>query len=178
MRGLGRPDPRGRTHLLRRRSDLPLGGLLQQPRLAQRTKREIKIALDFVKTDWLHFDNLSLWPEPHSCHCKYCTRKFREFLQRRYPSEQSQVRRFGFPAGDFSTFSPPNYWLLTVPPWKIDRWENPIMQEWIEFRCWTVTDYIREMSEYGRSLKPDVVHGLQLPVDPRLQPGADRRSGQ
>src|SRR5205814_2428103 len=49
-----------------------------------RMKRQIDMAIGHVKTDWLHFDNLAVWPEPDSCHCQHCQRAFKEFLLRRY----------------------------------------------------------------------------------------------
>ena len=119
-----------------------------------RMKRQIDAALDFVKTDWLHFDNLGVWPEPDGCHCPHCQAKFRQYLQDRYPSAEEQKRRFGFTG--FDTFTIPNFYMRFCPPWKLDRIQNPLLQEWLDFRCWTVTDYIREMSTYARAKKPDV----------------------
>lgn len=119
-----------------------------------RMRRQIEIAINHVTTDELHFDNLGVWPEPDSCHCQYCQDAFREFLRQRYPTEDAQKRRFGFTG--FDTFRAPNFYLRFIQPWEIDRFQSPVMQEWIDFRCWTVTDYIREMTEYARRLKPDV----------------------
>jgi len=119
-----------------------------------RMKRQIEKAIRFVQTDLLHFDNLGVWPEPDSCHCRHCQEAFRAFLARRYPTPEAQKRRFGFTG--FETFRAPNFYLRFVRPWEIDRFRNPLMQEWISFRCWTVTDYIRDMTEHARRLKPDI----------------------
>jgi len=120
-----------------------------------RMKRQVDRAADFVGTDGLHFDSLAVWPEPDSCHCDYCAAAFREFLERRYPAEADQKRRFGFTG--FETFRPPNFYMRFIPPWEVDRIDNPLMQEWIEFRQWTVTDYIRDLAEHARSKNPALV---------------------
>ena len=40
-------------------------------------KQVVRYAVEEVKTDFIHFDNFDLNPEPDSCHCGYCTRGFR-----------------------------------------------------------------------------------------------------
>ncbi|MCM8769643.1 MAG: beta-galactosidase [Candidatus Omnitrophica bacterium] len=124
------------------------------PGWRKRMKRQIKKAVTEVKTDLLHFDNLGVWPEPDSCHCHYCQDAFRKFLLKKYPDPASQKKRFGFTG--FDTFRAPNFYLRFIQPWDLDRFHNPLMQEWLLFRCWTVTDYIREMSQYARFLNPEI----------------------
>ncbi len=119
-----------------------------------RMKRVIEQAIRVVQTDLLHFDNLAVWPEPDSCHCAHCQKAFRAFLASRYPDAESQKRRFGITG--FETFRAPNFYLRFTPPWDVDRIDNPLMQEWIEFRQWTVTEYIRELAAYARGLNPDI----------------------
>jgi len=119
-----------------------------------RMKRIIDKAIRFVDTDLLHFDNLAVWPEPDSCHCPSCQEAFRAFLTRRYPDAAAQKRRFGFTG--FETFRAPNFYMRFIPPWDVDRIDNPLLQEWIDFRQHTVTDYIAELAAYARSLKPDI----------------------
>jgi|GEM_PF-1794167 len=124
------------------------------PGWRSRMKKEIKKAVLEVKTDLLHFDNLGVWPEPDSCHCHYCQEAFRRFLQKKYPDTASQKKRFGFTG--FDTFRAPNFYLRFIQPWDLERFQSPLLQEWLLFRCWTVTDYIREMSQYARSLNPKI----------------------
>jgi len=126
------------------------------PGWRQHMKEQVQKAIEYVGTDLLHWDNLGVWPEPDSCHCQHCQAAFRRYLQQRYPTAEEQTRRFGFAAGDFSTFRAPNYYLRFIQPWEVDHYDNPLHQDWIEFRMWTVTDYIRDMMEYARSLKPDI----------------------
>lgn len=44
-------------------------------------KRIARYAVEEVKTDFIHFDNFDLNPEPDSCHCNACTTGFRKRLQ-------------------------------------------------------------------------------------------------
>ncbi len=130
-------------------------GCFNSPGWRDRTKREIKIAIDVVKTDWLHLDNLAVWPEPDSCHCDYCQAAFKAFLLKRYPDAESQTHRFGFPGLDH--FRAPNFYLRFIEPWDLAASRNPLMQDWIDFRCHTVTDYVTHLVDYARSLKPDII---------------------
>jgi beta-galactosidase GanA len=129
-------------------------GCFNSPGWRDRTKKMIKKAIEYVKTDLLHFDNLAVWPEPDSCHCKYCQEKFKAFLYEKYPTPEQQKKRFGFTG--FETFRAPNFYLRFQAPWDFDRFRNPLIQEWIEFRCATVTDYIKDMSQYAHSLNPEI----------------------
>ncbi|HNQ35639.1 MAG TPA: beta-galactosidase trimerization domain-containing protein, partial [bacterium] len=61
---------------------------------------------------------------------------------------------FGYPG--FETFRAPNFYLRFTGPWDLDRVECPLMQEWILFRCWQVTDYFRDLAGYARSLNPAI----------------------
>ncbi|MBN2301048.1 MAG: beta-galactosidase [Lentisphaerae bacterium] len=124
------------------------------PGWRERMRRQVRIAIEDVGTDFLHFDNLAVWPEPDSCHCVHCQARFKDFLSAKYPDSESQRKRFGFDG--FDTFRAPNFYLRFMEPWDLDRIYNPLMQEWILFRCWTVTDYIRELAEYARGLNPQI----------------------
>ena len=79
-----------------------LVGCFNSPGWRARMKRQIDRAINFVKTDLLHFDNPGVWPEPESCHCPYCQEKFRAYLQERYPTADQQKARFGYEG--FDTF--------------------------------------------------------------------------
>ena len=125
------------------------------PAWRERMKRIIRKAVLEVKTDLLHFDNLAVWPEPDSCHCHWCEEKFRAFLCRRYPSSQEQIARFGFTG--FATFQIPRFYMNFQPAWSFDRFVNPLIQDFIDFRCETVTEYIHDLGTYARSLNPALV---------------------
>ena len=121
----------------------------------KRMKRIIRKAILEVKTDLLHFDNLAVWPEPDACRCRYCREKFIRYLEQCYPDAESQIARFGFTG--FKTFRIPEFYTAFQPAWSFERFSNPLIQDFIDFRCKTVTDYIRDMASYARELNPDIV---------------------
>ncbi len=125
------------------------------PPWRQRMKGIIHRAITEVEADLLHFDNLAVWPEPDSCHCHWCQEKFRAYLSRKYPDAATQKARFGITG--FDTFSIPVFYNNFQPAWSFERFANPLIQDFIDFRCQTVTDYINELGGYARSLKRDIV---------------------
>lgn len=125
------------------------------PPWRERMKKIIAKAIFEIKTDLLHFDNLAVWPEPDSCHCHWCQERFRSFLKERYPSQGEQIARFGFTG--FDTFRIPEFNHSFQPAWTFERYSNPLIQDFIDFRCETVTDYIRELASYARGLSPDII---------------------
>jgi hypothetical protein len=124
------------------------------PRWIARMKRLVEIAVRDVKADLLHLDNLGVWPEPDSCHCPHCQAAFKDFLRRRYPTPAAQERRFGF-AG-LEEFQAPNWYLRFSPPWDLLQVHNPLMQDWIRFRCETVTRYAKTLRDHAKALRADV----------------------
>ena len=44
-------------------------------------KKVVRYAVVEVKTDFIHFDNFDLSPEPDSCHCNGCKVGFRKYLR-------------------------------------------------------------------------------------------------
>lgn len=147
------------------------------PGWTERMKRIIRKAVERVNTDVLHFDNLAVWPEPDGCHCEHCQKEFRAFLYRRYPAAAEQRFRFGF--GGFETFRIPNFYENFQPAWSFSSFANPLIQDYIDFRCETVTGYIRKLSEYARSLNRAILldsNGQSISgVNRALLHGADSR---
>ncbi len=124
-------------------------------------KKVVRFAVEKVKTDFIHFDNFDLNAEPDSCHDAVCVRGFREFLRRKYTAEQRR-ERFGFENVDY--VNPPQ-WNAQNPPAKMRVIFDPAIQEWIDFRCQTMADALRQMAAYAKSLNPQVAveinpHGI------------------
>jgi hypothetical protein len=124
-------------------------------------KKIVRYAVEEVKTDFIHFDNFDLNPEPDSCHCPACVEGFRAFLRAKYPPEKRR-ERFGFENVDY--INPPQ-WNRQDRPEKMAIIFDPAIQEWIDFRCQLMADALRQMAEYARSLNPDVAieinpHGI------------------
>ncbi|HWF66451.1 MAG TPA: hypothetical protein VN670_04055 [Acidobacteriaceae bacterium] len=116
-------------------------------------KKVVRLAVEGVKTDFIHFDNFDLNSEPYSCHCRGCVDGFRKRLQTKYSPEQRE-ERFGFQ--DVSYVNPP-LWNEGNPPQRLDIIYDPVFQEWIDYRCQMMADALGQMAAYIRSLNPRVV---------------------
>ncbi len=124
-------------------------------------KKIVRFAVEEVKTDFIHFDNFDLNPEPDSCHSPSCVNGFRNYLKSKYTPEKLR-RRFGFENVDH--INPPQ-WNRDNPPEKMAIIYDPAIQEWIDFRCQVMADALRQMAEYAKSLNPEVAieinpHGI------------------
>ena len=124
-------------------------------------KKLVRFAVEEVKTDFIHFDNFDLNPEPDSCHSPSCVNGFRNFLKSKYSPEKLR-QRFGFDNVDH--INPPQ-WNRDNPPERMAIIFDPAIQEWIDFRCQVMADALRQMAEYAKSLNPEVAieinpHGI------------------
>ena len=130
-------------------------------------RKVIDVAIDEVKADGLGFDNVANTLEPESCRCPECRQAFVAFLKQKYRIDTAEGRRraterFGFDVLDH--VSPPTF----------NRWNaaytcrvvrDPVMQEWIDFRCTNHTKRVREVWEYVKTRAPELV------VEHNLYPG-------
>ncbi|MCF3109886.1 beta-galactosidase [Niabella sp. CC-SYL272] len=119
-------------------------------------KRVLKIAIEDLKVDLIHFDNSSIQAIAPVFYHPLAAEQFREFLRKKYTPEQLR-QRLGFSNVDY--VEPPSYTK------SISILHDPLAQEWTDFRCQRLADYYGEMAEYIRSLNPDVAvecnpHGL------------------
>ncbi len=131
------------------------------PEYLEYLKKLVRFAVEEVKTDFIHFDNFDLNPEPDSCHSPSCVNGFRNYLKAKYTPEKLR-QRFGFENVDH--VNPPQ-WNRDNPPEKMAIIFDPAIQEWIDFRCHVMADALRQMSEYAKSLNPEVAieinpHGI------------------
>ncbi len=124
-------------------------------------KRIVRYAVEEVKTDFIHFDNFDLNPEPDSCHCPVCVEGFRRFLREKYSAAQRR-ERFGFDNVDF--VNPPQ-WNAQNRPQRMQIIFDPAIQEWVDFRCEVMARALRKMAEYAKGLNAEVAiecnpHGI------------------
>jgi Beta-galactosidase len=115
-------------------------------------RKAVRVGIQDIKLDAIHFDQMQWWPEPNSCRCQFCRTQFREFLQKRYPDAQRARLRFGFTR--FDQVIPPPYG-LHEPPVRLSELHNPMMQEWAEFRAWSLARDFQEFAGYIHGLNPD-----------------------
>ncbi len=113
-------------------------------------KKIMHYAVVEVKTDFIHFDNFDLNPEPDSCHCPVCVEGFRNYLREKY-SAAKRKERFGFENVDF--MNPPQ-WNAQNPPQRMRIIFDPAIQEWVDFRCEVMARALGQLAEYAKSLNP------------------------
>jgi hypothetical protein len=121
----------------------------------------IRYVVEKVKTDFIHFDNFDFNNPPAADFNPATIAAFRKYLKEKYTPEQ-RLERFGFE--DISYLLPP-MWNSDNPADKMVAINDPVIQEWIDFRCWTFTTRLAECARFARSLNKEVVievnpHGL------------------
>jgi hypothetical protein len=109
--------------------------------------RVLRMAEDDFHADLLHFENTSMKAEPAIFQHPMAIQDFREFLRNQYTPAQLE-RRLGF-AG-LRYVLPPKY---DRPPGAIN---DPLFQEWADFRCVQMARYYAEMEALLRGLNPQV----------------------
>lgn len=125
-----------------------------EPAYREYLKPILKIGVEDVKADEIAFDNLMLQPEPKSCRCWRCQKAFRAMLRRRYPTKEAVMRRFGLPDVESIWI---NEWDRTQAPADAVRVLNdPVLQEWVWFRCESLANHAKALSEYVKNLNPNV----------------------
>lgn len=115
-------------------------------------QKVMRLGIQDIKLDLIHFDQMEWWPEPLSCRCPHCRDQFREFLRSRYQPDRA-LERFGFTRLD--DVIPPPFdrpgRAVTLPVLI-----NPLMQEWAHFRSAAIARRYAEYDSYIHSLNPEV----------------------
>ncbi len=122
------------------------------PGYAAFVRRVLRLGVQELNLDLIHFDQMEWWPEPRSCHCEYCRELFRAYLRTRYSSAQLRLR-FGFTRLDDVIPPPYDLW---APPVRIAELDNPLMQEWARFRAASLAQRYGEYDNYIHRLNPQV----------------------
>ena len=130
-----------------------------EPAYRNYIKKVLKVGIDSVGANQFFFDNYMLRPEPKSCRCPRCQTAFKEFLKRKYPSEKEAYARFGYPSVDYLKV---NEWDTFNRPEDLTAINDPVLQEWIRFRCESMADQCREFYDYIKSVNPAVSVGFNL----------------
>ncbi len=115
-------------------------------------RKVLRLGIQDLKLDLIHFDQMQWWPEPRSCRCSHCQEKFRAFLSRRYDDKLRRLR-FGFTRLD--DIAPPPFGLWS-PPIPFPQLQDPLMQEWTHFRAQSLAGHYADFDGYIHSLNPEV----------------------
>ncbi len=110
-------------------------------------KRVLRIAIQDMKVDLIHFDNTSNRAQIPIFFHPQAIEDFRAFLRKKYTAAQLK-ERIGF--SDATYVDPP---VFERPVRTID---DPIAQEWADFRCQQLADFYGEMERFIRRLNPEV----------------------
>ena len=147
----GRPVHYGGDQTHRRR------GCFNNPKWRDYMKGMIRRAFD-DGYDATQPDNDIWWPEPDGCRCGVCREKFRAFVKERYSAPDAMMDRFGLPT--LEAVEPPLY-----SPWfrpsDLDDIRNPMIQEWVWFRCQSIRDFRQALWDFVQSECPGMT--LLLP---------------
>jgi len=117
------------------------------PGYVEYMKKVVTIAVQDFKADLIHFDNTSLRARRAIFHHPLAKADFRSFLQARYTPETAN-ERVGF--SDFRYVEPP------VVEQPLSVIEDPLYQDWTDFRCRQLENFYRIMTEHIHSLNPQV----------------------
>ena len=131
------------------------------PGYVEHMKRVVRMAIEEVKTDLIHFDNHALIAPPWTGNTPEINRRFRAFLTGKYTPEQLRDR-LGF--SDVRAVTVPTWHGISQPA-AMSPISDPLIQEWIDFRCQDFAEYYGKLAAYIRQLNPNVVvelnpHGI------------------
>lgn len=116
------------------------------PGYVEYMKRIVHSAVVDAKVDLIHFDNTSLQAEPAIFHHPLAIKDFRQYLNTKYTPQQLE-QRLGF--SNVQYVVPP---AISSPPPTID---DPLFQEWTDFRCHQLESYYAIMEKVIRDANPE-----------------------
>ncbi|MGA2798423.1 MAG: alpha-amylase family protein [Thermoguttaceae bacterium] len=130
-----------------------------EPAYREYLKRILRIGVEDLHADEISFDNIMLQAEPKSCRCPRCMLAFHNFLKQHYPTKEAVVRRFGLPDVDWIRV---NEWDSSAQPDGLAALNDPVLQEWVRFRCQSLANYTNDLYDYVKGLNPNVVVHLNI----------------
>lgn len=117
------------------------------PGFIEYMKKVVLVAIRDLKVDLIQFDNTSIRAQPAIFHHPLAVINFKTYLKNKYTAEIMK-KRFGF--SDVRFLEPP----ATDAPMSIIN--DPLLQEWMEFRCQQLADFYGIMADYIRRINPEV----------------------
>ena len=116
------------------------------PGYVEYMKRIVHSAVADAKVDMIHFDNTSMQAEPAIFQHPLAIKDFRHYLSNKYNPDQLD-QRFGFSSVEHIV--PPR---VATPLTTID---DPLFQEWTDFRCHQLESYYAIMEQVIRNANPE-----------------------
>lgn len=110
-------------------------------------KRVVRLGIETLQTDCIHFDNTSMQAAPEIFQHPMAIQDFRVHLAAKYKPRELK-KRLGF--SDVRYVIAPK---LDAPLHTIG---DPLFQEWADFRCHQLSAYYAEMTSFIRTVNPAV----------------------
>lgn len=122
-------------------------------------KDELRSVMQELDLDGVFTDNYGYYS--YSCQCEHCQKKFRSYLNRKYPDAASRQARFETPA-TFDFVKPPPFKTVSYGAAHIlipDDYPivDPVSQEWIRFRCERLGEVTRELNAVVKKANPQAI---------------------
>jgi hypothetical protein len=124
-----------------------------EPAYREYLHKALEIGIEELRADQISFDNIMLQPEPKSCRCPRCIRAFHDYLRRKYPTPEAVRRRFGLPDVDWVQV---NEWESPAQAEGLASLNDPVLQEWVRFRCESLANYAKSLYDDVKSLNTNV----------------------
>ena len=128
---------------------------MHHPGYKEYIKKALRMGVEEFGMDMIHLDNISNHGKIPVFSHPLAIEAFRDYLRNKYTPGQLK-ERLGF--------SDPKYVLPPIAPALGDQpfFYDPLVMEWIDFRCQMVGDYINEMAGYARSLNKEVATDINI----------------
>jgi hypothetical protein len=120
-------------------------------------KEVARYSVEGVGTDLVYFDNLGQNP----CYCERCAKAFPAFIAERYPDPGQRMERLGFAELDAIQSPRGVYWR---PIQCMDTISDPLVQEWVEFRCRQLNEAFVHMEAFLATLDRQVPMAFNPPA--------------
>jgi hypothetical protein len=122
-------------------------------------EKVIELGINSIGADAIGFDNISTGEEPYACNCECCKKAFVKYLKDKYrpdtiEGEKLTKERFGFKILDY--IKPPQ-WHYFMHPFNLTEIDDPVIQEWVLFRCESIQKVMKRLYGFCRKLNPDVL---------------------
>ena len=122
-------------------------------------KKVLDVGIDSVKTDQFFFDNFFLRQEPCSDRHPNTIAAFKVWLKNKYPTKDAALKRFGYPDTDWIEL---NEWGRLNRAEDVQSVDDPVLQEWVRFRCENLAEYCGDFYDYIKNKKPTISVGYNL----------------
>jgi len=132
--------------------------ILNQEYLAY-LKKVVKKAIVDVGTDEIFFDNFFLRSAPKDCRSPIVLKAFKEYLKKKYPTKEQVFRRFGYRTVEYLELP---HWDVFNSPFDLKTIDDPVLQEWVNFRCRMMADYSKTLYDYAKSINPNIAVGFNI----------------